>query len=221
MPKKIVIFGGTGRTGKQIAKIAIEKGYETVCFGRTADWGNVPDGAIPFKGNITDEEDVRNAINECEIIILALSISRTSRSPFAKITGDRELHSKSMKILTSALSDSGSKRIVKISAQGVGESKTRTGLIFRTLIRMSNLKIAFEDHAKADEILQGTDHFWTIIRPPMLNDKEDFTELVAGESLVTNTRTNVSRVSIASWIIGSLENIDWKKRCVTILPRKT
>jgi hypothetical protein len=126
-----------------------------------------------------------------------------------------------MKILTSALSDSGSKRIVKISAQGVGESKTRTGLIFRTLIRMSNLKIAFEDHAKADEILQGTDHFWTIIRPPMLNDKEDFTELVAGESLVTNTRTNVSRVSIASWIIGSLENIDWEKRCVTILPRKT
>jgi hypothetical protein len=86
---------------------------------------------------------------------------------------------------------------------------------------MSNLKIAFNDHAKADQILEKTNHNWTIIRPPRLNNKEDKVALVAGESLVTNTRSNVSRTSIALWIIESLENTDWKQRCVTILPRKT
>lgn len=221
MVKRVVIFGGTGRTGKEIAKIAIEKGYDTVCFGRSANLENVPNGAIPFRGDMTDEGSVRSAIKDCDIVILALSISRTSSSPFARITGDYNLHSRSMKILTSVMNDSDSKRIVKISAQGVGESKSRTGLLFRILIRMSNLKIAFNDHAKADQILEKTNHNWTIIRPPRLNNKEDKTALVAGESLVTNTRSNVSRTSIALWIIESLENMDWKQRCVTILPRKT
>ena len=132
---------------------------------------NIPNGALPLQGDVTDESIISEAVKQFDVVILALSIPRTSKSPFARVTGPLDLHSNSMKILLKNLNKSKAKRIIKISAQGVGNSKSRTGIFFRILIKMSNLRFAFNDHEKADMMLKDTDLDWTIIRPPILKDQ--------------------------------------------------
>ena len=73
MKKRIVVLGGTGRIGNKISEIAIKRGYEVVCLGRSASVENTPLGAIPFQGNVTDINTILEVIKRADVIILALS----------------------------------------------------------------------------------------------------------------------------------------------------
>ena len=88
MKKRIVVFGGNGRIGKQIAKMAIKKGHEVICLGRSASIENIPNGAIALQGDINDEGVISDAIKNVDVVILALSIPRKSKSinKFSELT---------------------------------------------------------------------------------------------------------------------------------------
>ena len=216
MNKRIIVFGGNGRIGNQIAKMAIQKGYEVTCLGRSASHENIPNGALPLQGDVTDESIISELINQFDVVILALSIPRTSKSPFARVTGPLDLHSNSMKILLKNLDNSKDKRIIKISAQGVGNSKNRTGIFFRILIKMSNLRFAFNDHEKADMMLKDTDLDWTIIRPPMLKNQSRGKKIIGDELLITRSNTTISRPDLAKWIVDIIDEPGFYRRCVTV-----
>jgi putative NADH-flavin reductase len=216
MKKRIAIFGGNGRIGKQIAKMAIKKGYEVTCIGRSVSIENIPNEALALQGDVNDEDVIAEAIKNVDVVILALSIARNSKSPFARITGPLDLHSNSMKILLKNLNKSKTKRIIKISAQGVGNSKNRTGILFRILIKISNLRFAFNDHEKADLMLKDTDLDWTIIRPPILKDQFRGKKIIGDESLITRSNTTISRPDLAKWIVEIIDEPRFYRRCVTV-----
>tara|TARA_B100001769_G_scaffold39901_1_gene27384 strand:- start:784 stop:1158 length:375 start_codon:yes stop_codon:yes gene_type:complete len=121
-----------------------------------------------------------------------------------------------MKILLKNLNKSKAKRIIKISAQGVGNSKNRTGIFFRILIKISNLRFAFNDHEKADLMLKDTDLDWTIIRPPILKDQFRGKKIIGDESLITRSNTTISRPDLAKWIVDIIEEPGFYRRCVTV-----
>ena len=216
MNKRIIVFGGNGRIGNQIAKMAIQKGYEVTCLGRSVSLENIPKGALPLQGDVTDESIISEVVKQFDVVILALSIPRNSKSPFARVTGPLNLHSNSMKILLKKLNKSKTKRIIKISAQGVGNSKSRTGLFFRILIKMSNLRFAFNDHEKADMMLKDTDLDWTIIRPPILKDQFRGKKIIGDELLITRSNTTISRPDLAKWIVEIIDEPGFYRRCVTV-----
>lgn len=216
MNKRIIVFGGNGRIGNQIAKMAIQKGYEVTCLGRSVSLENIPKGALPLQGDVTDESIISEVVKQFDVVILALSIPRNSKSPFARVTGPLNLHSNSMRILLKKLNKSKTKRIIKISAQGVGNSKSRTGLFFRILIKMSNLRFAFNDHEKADMMLKDTDLDWTIIRPPILKDQFRGKKIIGDELLITRSNTTISRPDLAKWIVEIIDEPAFYRRCVTV-----
>ena len=121
-----------------------------------------------------------------------------------------------MKILLKKLKKSKTKRIIKISAQGVGNSKNRTGIFFRILINISNLRFAFNDHEKADMMLKDTDLDWTIIRPPMLKNQSRGKKIIGDELLITRSNTTISRPDLAKWIVDIIDEPGFYRRCVTV-----
>jgi putative NADH-flavin reductase len=216
MAERILILGGNGRTGAHIAKAAINEGYQVVCLGRSASINNVPDGALPMQGDVMDKSLISKAIQDADIVILALSITRKSKSPFSRVTGPLNLHSNSMKILLKKINKSKTKRIIKISAQGVGSSKYRTGLFFRILIKISNLRFAFNDHEKADIMLAESDFDWTIIRPPVLKNQIRGKKIIGEELLITKSNTTISRPDLAKWIVEIIGKPEFHRRCLTV-----
>ena len=77
---KILLFGATGRTGKLILQKAIKEGHEVTAIVRTPSKLNGLGSKI-VEGTPYDKETVKKAIDNCEVVISTLNVSRTSDSP--------------------------------------------------------------------------------------------------------------------------------------------
>ncbi len=214
--KKVLIIGGTGKTGSLLAKDFLDVGVIPVCFGRTASKETVPSGALAFRGDSLSKSSLSTSMEDVDAIVVCLSISRVGGSPFSKVVGDRELHSKSMKSIVDLAREYGIERVLKVSAQGVGDSWNRAGILFRSLVVSSNLRTAFSDHEHSDSILSGSGLNWTIIRPPILGSSKSRHGLITGTKLKTRSYDTVSREELSAWIVENIGKEVYFTSCLTI-----
>lgn len=215
---RFVVIGGTGRTGRRIVGEAVDRGHEVVMVGRSAESGTAPEGAEALSADATDRADLERVILRADAVITALSIPRASNSPFAAVTGRPDLHSRTAEMLVDAMERGTCRRLVKISAQGVGDSAERAGWGFRALVAMSNLAPAFADHALADARVAASSLDWTIVRPPVLADSPVTGKVEAGETVETGTFTRLSRADLARWVVDIVPDPAWFRRVVSIRP---
>ena len=215
---RLVVIGGTGRTGRRIVGEAVDRGHEVVMVGRSAESGPVADGAEAISADATDRADLERVVLRADAVITALSIPRASSSPFAAVTGRTDLHSHTAEMLVDAMERGACRRLVKISAQGVGDSAPRAGWGFRALVAVSNLGPAFADHALADARVQASSLDWTIVRPPILADGPVVGRVEAGEAVTTRTFTRLSRADLAKWVVDIVPDPAWFRRVVSIRP---
>jgi uncharacterized protein YbjT (DUF2867 family) len=213
-----VVFGGTGRTGGRIAAEAAAQGHAVVVVGRSARADTVPAGAEAVAGDATDPETVSRVVRGADVVAVSLSIPRAGPSPFARVTGPPDLHSRSARLILEAMATHGVQRLLKVSAQGVGPSAARAGWGFRALVAASNLGPAFADHDVADALVAASDRDWTIAHPPVLSDAPGSRTLVAGEQETTGTFTTVSRDDLARWLVAAATDPAWSRRRVTLRP---
>jgi uncharacterized protein YbjT (DUF2867 family) len=213
-----VVFGGTGRTGGRIAAEAVARGHAVVVVGRSASPSTVPAGAEAVAGDALDPATVDRGVRGADVVAISLSIPRAGPSPFARVTGPPDLHSRSARLILDAMAAHGVRRVLKVSAQGVGPSAGRAGWGFRALVAASNLGPAFADHALADELVAQSDRDFTIAHPPVLSDAPGGRALVAGEAETTGTFTTVARDDLARWLVDAATDPAWSRRRVTVRP---
>ncbi len=73
---KIAVFGATGGIGKFVVKHALEKGYEVNAYVRTPDKLKIDNKNLKvFVGQVSDYEKIKETINGCDGVIIALGIS--------------------------------------------------------------------------------------------------------------------------------------------------
>ncbi|MBX2798720.1 MAG: NAD(P)H-binding protein [Myxococcales bacterium] len=213
---KLLVVGGTGRTGLEIVRAAVDAGHQVAVLARSADTAELPDGVERHAASAVDADAVGRAVAGVDAVITALSIPRSSRSPFAPVTGPTDLHSRSARLLLEAMAHHGVDRLVKISAQGVGDSAPRAGLGFRLLVALSNLRPAFADHAVADELVMNSPIRYTILRPPILAQRPPRGSVVAAEDVRTASTTRVSIADLAVFAVTCLDDPSWFGRCVSV-----
>lgn len=215
---RVLVVGGTGRTGARIAAAAVAAGHGAVALGRSAGPDTLPAGVEAVRGDATDAAALRTALRGIDAVVVSLSIPRAGPSPFARVTGPPDLHSRSARLLLAAMGDLGVRRLVKISAQGVGPSAPRAGWGFRALVAVSNLGPAFADHAVADALVEASATDFTIVHPPALADGPGTGRAVAGESEETGTFTRLPREDLARWVVATLPDASFHRRRVTLRP---
>lgn len=216
---RLLIIGGTGRTGRELAEQSVAAGHDVSVMGRSAEPSTVVQGATAVQADAMDAAAVHRALESQDAVVVALSIPRKSRSPFSPLTGPANLHSHSITGVLEGMRAQGVRRLLKVSAQGVGSSRPRAGALFRTLVRSSNLRPAFEDHAIADHIVQASALDWTILRPPVLAEgPRTEAGLRAGEDLTTTTFTRVRTADVAAWMLRALDDPGTFHRTLTLAP---
>jgi putative NADH-flavin reductase len=209
---KILVLGATGRTGKIFAQLATAKNHQVTAIIR-----NMKNAILPkvyyIEGLPTDEQFLTKALQGMDAVVVSLNINRTSDNPFARVVSPLTLISDSVKALIPAMEKNNVKRIITVSASGVGDSWNDMYLIARLLIRYSNIWKAYEDHDRQEQIVRQSKMDWTIVRPVMLNDKDsDEYRAVIGKP----TSGNISRKGVARFILDSLESEKYVKEVVTL-----
>jgi putative NADH-flavin reductase len=208
----ILILGATGRTGRLFAKAAVSNNHKVTAIIRDKTKATVPDVTY-LEGSPMDEKLLNTTLKGIDAVMVSLNINRTSDSPFAKVVSPLTLISDSIKALIPAMEKNGVKRIITMSASGVGDSWKDMPLIGRWLIRISNIWKAYEDHNRQEQVLRQSDLDWTIVRPVMLNDN-DVDEYMA--TIGKPSARNISRKGVAKFILDALESGKYKKQVVTL-----
>ena len=174
---KILLFGSTGRTGKLILQKALNDGHEVTAIVRDPLKLKGLDAKI-IQGTPYDKETVNKAMINCDVVISTLNVSRVSDNPWAKLRSPKDMISKSIQNALDAMKKNGVKRIIVMGVLGAGESKAKMPYIFKLVVNYSNLKYAFDDHTRQEELLTKSDREWTVIRLPMLTEEEGEKDII-------------------------------------------
>ena len=215
--KRILILGATGRTGKWIVRKALAHNYDVSVLVRDKKKIDTNIARVTVHEGIpTDIHALTQAMNNCVAVISALNISRTSDFPWAKLRTPQNLLSESVRNIISVASHNKVKRVVVISAWGVGNSSRELPGWFRWVIENSNIAVAYRDHERQEILLKESLLNWTIVRPVGLFNS--MKEKKVKVSLNGKPRPSflVSRQNVANFIIEQLEETMYLHTCPVV-----
>jgi putative NADH-flavin reductase len=217
---KILLLGATGRTGKVILQKAINDGYEVRAIVRDKSKLDGANADI-IEGTPYDRDAVMSAVKGCDAVISTLNVSRTSDSPWAKLRSPKDLISRSVQNAVEGMKENDVKRIIVLSTLGAGDSKDRMPKLFNLFISLSNLKYAFRDHTRQEEILEQSDRDWTVIRLPMLTADAGENEVLVNMGDGTRLNRKVNRETVARFILNILNEEKYFKKKIAISNKQT
>jgi putative NADH-flavin reductase len=212
---KILLLGATGRTGKHIIEEALKRGHSIAAIARNLE--KLKDFKIDIiQGTPYDYETMEKAIIGCEAVINTLNVSRKSDNPWASLAAPKDMISKSASNAIKAMDKSGIKRFVALSTIGAGRSwKTSPGIL-KFIVSISNLRFAFQDHGKQEEILENSATEYTICRAPMLSAKINDTGAVATPEGKRPASSVLSRNSAAEFFLQIIENNEHIRETISL-----
>lgn len=216
---KILVLGATGRTGKHVINEAVKKGHSISAIAR--DPAKLKDyQADVVQGSPYDYETVEKAIAGCEAVINTLNISRRSDNPWSPLAAPADLISKSAANAIRAMEKTGIKRFVALSTYGAGSSWKETPGLLKLFVTASNLRYAFKDHTRQEEILKSSSLDFTICRAPMLSSDMNSTGTITSAELDKPAGMKLSRNSAAEFFIRIIENREHLREIINLSNRQ-
>ena len=202
---KILVLGATGRTGVQIIEEAAKRGHAVSAIARDPDKMSKYDIDI-VQGTPYEYDTVETAITGCDAVINTLNVSRKSDNPWSRLTAPRDLISYSAANALQAMEKAGISRFVALSTIGAGRSWKNTPLMLRIMVSISNLRFAFRDHGRQEELLEHSGVAYTICRAPLLSTKDNETGAVVTAEGTKPASMVLSRNSAAEFFLDIIEN---------------
>jgi len=201
---KILILGITGRTGNLVAAEAIKRGYKIVGIARDPGKVTIKEAEI-VSGTPYDFDTVRKAMVGCDAIISTLSTFGKSNGMFGRIKTPVDIMKVSMTNTVKAMKEKDIKRIVVMTALGVGDSSKEMPSFFTFIVKISNVKYAYADHAAQEEVLENSNLDWTVVRPVMLTNKNENLSILYNLKGVGKINSAISRNAVAHFMLDCVE----------------
>ncbi|MEK6372708.1 MAG: NAD(P)-binding oxidoreductase [Acidobacteriota bacterium] len=193
---KVLVFGATGGTGRQVVEQARAAGHEVTAFTRDAN------------GDVTEDADaVARAVRGQDAAISALGRGLSFRS--------QNLMSSAMRVIVPVLEREGVRRFIVTSAFGVGET-LRDAPLLPKIFGRTLLRGLFRDKAAADEYVRRSSLDWTLVYPVMLTNGPRSDRYRAGERLPLTSAAKISRADVAEFIVRQLTDRTWLRKTVII-----
>jgi putative NADH-flavin reductase len=112
---KLAIFGATGKTGKELVAQALDQGHEVTSLVRDPARLTVEDERLTLVvGNVLDPTCVAQAVQGQDAVICALGAGSDLKKSTVRTTGTINI--------IRAMQENNVKRLLVVSAMGVGES---------------------------------------------------------------------------------------------------
>ena len=139
---KVLVFGASGGTGRELLKQALDKSMEVTAFVR--DSTKVEDIQHPnlsvVSGNVLNIEDVGRAVAGHDAVLYTIGAG-------PKRTSIRE---QGTRTVIEAMEAANVKRLVCLSSFGVGDSRTDLSFFTRYVVVGIFLRHAFADHERQE-----------------------------------------------------------------------
>jgi putative NADH-flavin reductase len=212
--KRILIIGGSGRTGKLVITELLQRSHKVTALVRKPETmqTEVNAGLITTTGTPLSVEDVRKAFDQSrpEVVIVTLSAPRATDSPFAAVTSPPRLMADSTANVVTVMKEFGSPKIVIMQAFGVAESWDNMNCMMQLLMKKSNMIYQYDDHNLVAKETKDSGENYVFVRPSRLVEGEakeikEYSEHGKGVPVMAA----ITRNSVAKFLVDAAEKSDW------------
>jgi putative NADH-flavin reductase len=154
-----------------------------------------------------DQPAIEEALRGQDVVVSALGRRATLSSD--------HLIERSMRMLVPAMERSGVRRLILLSAFGVGESRRDAPWIPRIMYRVL-LSDIFRDKLAGEKRVRQSSLDWTIVYPVLLTHGPLTYRYRAGERLSLHGLPRISRADVARFILTEAENGGFVRKAVVV-----
>jgi putative NADH-flavin reductase len=198
---KILVIGASRGTGALCVASALAKGHSVTAFSRTPAKLDITHPAlVKVAGDFHNPASVSSAVAGHDAVIICASPSK-----LGTIKEIPDYFSRGTTYCIDAMKTHGVKRLVILSAHGVGESKPAASWFQRKLLIDGLLKGFFLDHNVQERLTQESGLDFVIARPMRLTNGTAKGKYVRTTELVRVPAT-ISRADVASFLVEACES---------------
>ncbi|HEY7634464.1 MAG TPA: SDR family oxidoreductase [Gemmatimonadales bacterium] len=208
-PKKLLVLGATGPTGRQVVTQALEQGHQVTAFVRDPKRLPVEHAHLRvLTGDVTDSGPaLPAAVRGQDVVVSALGVGLSLKS--------RDLIARAVPKIVAAMEAQRVSRLIFTSAYGVGSTWIDVPPLARIMIRLL-LRDVYADKAAGEEVLQRSQLDWTLVYPVALTNGPRTGRYQVGERLALKGLPRVSRADLAAFLLAQVEDPTYIRKGVLI-----
>ncbi len=198
---RLLILGASGGCGRWATRLAAEAGHEVTALVRPETPFDPPAGVTVRRGSALSFVDLCQAVSKQEAVISCLGAQRVNpRNPWSPLRPPGHVAEANASRLAQAMFLTRGKRLVAISAAGVGDSLAATNATMRWLLRSSTVGEMYADLEAMEAVYRESPLDWLAVRPVTLIDAKapsTHARVVPRFRMVST----ISRADVAAWLV--------------------
>jgi biliverdin reductase / flavin reductase len=199
---RLVIFGATGGTGRELLLQALDKGHQVTAIVRRPE-------AIPFNhaqlevlaGDVLEPDSFASALHQQDAVISVVGMNSLKPMTF---------YQQSAHNLVEQMEKAGVQRLVCLTSVGVLDKPV--GPLWYIWLIKPVLKHIYTDMRHMEQIVQKSSLAWTIVRPSRLFDGKRTGQYRVDSSGELAHANSISRADLANALLNQLDTkVNWQK----------
>ncbi|CRK30228.1 hypothetical protein HYQ45_009170 [Verticillium longisporum] len=224
---RLLVIGGSGRSGQLVIEQALNKGHQVIALVRKDSALSERQGLTIIAGTPLDQSSIAIALKSSpsavDAVLVTMNARRVSDSPFAApdlVNSPPRLMADSVRNAISAMREARPpvRKIVVMSAVGTGSSMSNVNFLMRLTFAYTNMRFSREDHDAVDrELRAAQDISFVEVRPWLLTDGDAAEVKVYGDDgSGAGFMPKISRASVARFMIEAAETSKYDGRAPVI-----
>jgi len=206
---KILILGSTGRTGQQLVTQSLKQNYEVTAVARDPSMLKLNHERLTVvKGSVLEKDVLENALDGKDAVLSALGVGKSLKS--------KDLIFNAVRTIIPAMNEKNVKRLVFLSAFGVGETFKQADFIQRIIFKVF-LRNIYADKSNADDQIRRSTLEWTLVYPVLMTDTPGTGKYKVGEKLEMKGMPTISRADVAEFMLRQLNDNTFIKKSSIIM----
>ncbi|MFE4835841.1 NAD(P)-dependent oxidoreductase [Arthrobacter sp. NPDC056691] len=207
---RVLIIGGSGRTGRLIADEAKRLGHDVTITARdprrVTDEGTVPQGIGLVHADVHDPASVLAAVKNTDAVIVAVSSSAR---------GSGSVYSDAARAVIGAVAPG--TRVIVVSSGGVARDDKGLPLWwFRRILTPLFMNDLYTDMKVMEDMFRASELDWTIVRASYLKDGPGGGEIRISDGSNPRGGWKLSRHDLAAFVAAQLNTEEWSRRLPTL-----
>jgi putative NADH-flavin reductase len=200
---RLLVLGASGQCGQWLVRLAVERGHEVTASVRAETHFPLPDTVRVTRGQVTDPAVVDDILSGQDAVVSALGLRRAGLSPWSSLRSPPDLTSRVAALLVAAMPRYGVRRILAISAGGVGDSEHQLTWPVKGLVRAGNVGVAYRDLSEMERTFANSSLDWCVARPVTLVNGPPRRPAHSVERYGLTSR--IRRSEVAAWMLAAIE----------------
>ncbi len=204
----LLVLGAGGGVGGEVVKQALERGHSLRTLMRPGREVEFEESVHVVVGDLFAPDELDPVMEGADAVVSTIGMQRKNpKNPWSSSISSKTLTSDCARAITASMKRTGVKRVVALSAAGVGDSASKLNMAMDFILATTMIGDAYADLFRMEEIYRGSGLDWLCPRPTRLVPGRRTEDVRIVERF--GTAAAISRADVAYWILEALDQRDW------------